>query len=76
MNLGDLSEGDREDYLRSFGVDPEYFGIKEYNLGQLRSAKDEVARCIAKLTESFEKLYEDLNITVEVQYREPIASAS
>lgn len=73
MDLGRLPEQERKDYLRSLGVDPAYFGIREYQLAHLRSAFDEFKELYSKLCESFEGLYAQLPVRREVQYREPTA---
>jgi hypothetical protein len=37
-----ISDGEREDYLRSLGVDLLYFGVKEYRMALLENSLQEV----------------------------------
>lgn len=74
MKLETLSEGDRKDYLRSFGVDPQFFGIKQYNRSQLQAAKEAFERVFAELAQHLKELKEDLGVSVDAHHREPGAS--
>ena len=71
MKLSGLLDADRKEYLRSFGVDPTYLGIRDYNFAQVRSTTEEVEGCLAELTKDFDELYKDLNIKPEDWCREP-----
>jgi hypothetical protein len=71
MRLSGLLDADRKEYLRSFGVDPTYLGIRDYDFAQIRSATEEFEWCLGELTKDFEELYKDLNIVSEDRSREP-----
>lgn len=76
MDFTKLPQREKNDYLRSLGVDPSCFGDREYNLALLRAAKEDLEKDLGNLTETFQELYKDLRIDAEVQYREPGASGS
>jgi len=76
MDFTKLPLEERLEYLRSFGVDPKYFAVKEYDQAGLRDVRGEFASGLAELTAIFQDLYKDLRIEAEVQYRAPCASGS
>lgn len=71
MKFQGISDGEREQYLGSLGVDPMYFGVKEYKLAQLRDSLKEFKSRYDKMVGTFKDLYKDLRVTAEVEYREP-----
>jgi hypothetical protein len=62
---------EREEYLGSLGVDPMYFGVKEYRLAQLRDLLAEFELMYAEMVGHFKGLYKNLRVMAEVEYREP-----
>ncbi len=71
MKFAGISDGEREDYLRSLGVDPLYFGDKEYRMALLRHSLQEFKVRHTELMKTFEGLYDGLSVSTEVEYREP-----
>jgi hypothetical protein len=69
MKFADISDREREEYLRSLGVDPLYFGVKEYRLAQLRDSLKECKLRHAEMKECFDGLYKDLGVSTEIEYR-------
>jgi hypothetical protein len=70
MNFPDIPVREREMYLKSLGVDPIYFGEKEYKLAQLRDSLAEFKLRHDEVVDHFKGLYKDLRVTAEVEYRE------
>jgi hypothetical protein len=71
MKITDISDREREEYLRCLGVDPVYFGEKEYQLAQLRDSLNECKVRHAELEKCIDALYKDLRVSTEAEYREP-----
>jgi hypothetical protein len=65
MKLDEIPQSTKDDVLSSLGVDPEYFGTKEYNMAQLRSAWREFERRRQETDDAFAGLYRALGITTE-----------
>ena len=76
MKFTDISEREKEEYLGSLGVDPLYFGVKEYRLAQLRDSLKEFKLRHDNMMESFKGLYKDLGVSTETEYREPSAASA
>ena len=71
MKFAGISDEERENYLRSLGVDPLYFGVKGYRMALVRDSLQEFKVRHTELMKGFKGLYDDLGVSTEVEYREP-----
>jgi hypothetical protein len=76
MKFAGISDREREDYLRSLGVDPLYFGVKEYRMALFRDSLQEFKVRHSELIKIFKGLYDDLGLSTEVEYREPTSPSA
>ncbi len=72
-NIANISEMDRLVFLASLGVDHTHIGTREYHFGQVRDAKEELARNLRELDKTFDELYKELKISTETHYQEAAA---
>lgn len=63
----------KEDYLRSLGVDPTYLGQSEYDMALIMSSAEQMERDYNSIKTDADKLYSDLGVSTETEYREPAA---
>jgi hypothetical protein len=62
MDFESIPVTSKEEHLRSMGVDPAYFGEKEYKMALIESSAEKMKHDYVEMQKSVAKLFDKLNV--------------